>query len=163
MHLLAMASLSPTALRLLNLARPPFLFAFLLLPNVADSWFLRLYGPMSHGLVLGSTITLSERDGGLLTAFLALFVSAAGAACWRILSYAFHQYRAKQDFQAAVHHQQQAILRNTGSPGGAAWQLGLLIWYWRKHAVKPVACTLPLIAMAILNLTLFAVAGDFSS
>lgn len=44
----------------------------------------------SNGVVLGSTLTLSSRDGGLLTAFLAIFISAAGAALWRILSYILH-------------------------------------------------------------------------
>lgn len=51
-----------------------------------------------RGLVLGSTIVLSERDGGLLTAFLALFISTAGVACQRVLSYALHQNRAKQEY-----------------------------------------------------------------
>ena len=35
----------------------------------------------SHGIVPGSTITLSEPNGELLTAFLAVFVTAAGASC----------------------------------------------------------------------------------
>ena len=117
----------------------------------------------SHGLVRGSTITLSERNGGLLTAFLAIFVSAAGLACWRIISYALHQNHAGQELQDGIHHQQQATFRNTGTPGGAIWELIQLMWYWRNHAVRPVLRTLPIIAIALINLTAFGLAGIFSS
>ena len=117
----------------------------------------------SHGRYLGSTITLSERDGGLLTAFLALFVTSAGSACWGILSYVIHQYRVRQYYQDGLHHQKQAILRNTGHPAAAAWKFFQLAWYWRKHAVMPLTRTLPLALLALTNLTLFGIAGLFSS
>ena len=77
----------------------------------------------SHGFIAGSTLTLNERDGGLLTAFLAIFISAAGAATWNIMSYALHQSRARQESQDGLHHQQQAILRNSSSRVRASWQL----------------------------------------
>lgn len=109
----------------------------------------------SHGLVLGSTITLSERDGELLTAFLAMFVTAAGAACWKIMSFALHQHRSPRDPKDGIHHQQQAILRNSGSPFGASFDLAQLVWSWRKHAVKPFIRTLPLVALALFNFVLF--------
>ena len=117
----------------------------------------------SHGAVTGSTITLKERDGGLLTAFLALFVSAAGAACWKILSYALHQYRARQEFLDGLHHQQQAVFRNSDSPARASWQMIKLTWYWRSHATNYIARTAPLAGLALLSLMLFGVAGIFSS
>lgn len=109
----------------------------------------------SHGLVLGSTITLSERDGELLTAFLGIFVTGAGAACWKIMSFALHQHRSPRDPQDGIHHQQQAILQNTGSPFGASAELVSLVWYWRKHALRPLVRTLPLVALALLNFVLF--------
>ena len=117
----------------------------------------------SHGPILGSTLTLSTRDGSLLTAFLAMFVTVTGAAWWRISSYLLHQSRASQDYQDGVHHQHQAILRNTSGPAGAAWQLVQTMWYWRKNAVRPTLRTLPVLLLALLNLTIFAVAGIFSS
>lgn len=117
----------------------------------------------SHGLLLGSTITLSERDGELFTAFLAMFVTAAGAACWKIMSFALHQYRSPRDPQDGIHHQQQAILRNSGSPVGASFELARLTWSWRKHAFRPFIRTLPLVALAVINFVLFGVAGVFSS
>ena len=117
----------------------------------------------SHGVVAGSTLTLNERDGGLLTAFLAIFVSAAGAAAWRIMSYALHQSRARQEYQDGLHHQQQAILRNSHSPTGASWQLMQLTWFWRSNATRYLMRTIPLAGLALLNLALFGVAGVFSS
>ena len=117
----------------------------------------------SHGRVLGSTITLSERDGGLLTAFLATFITVAGAAWWKLLSYALHQSRARQESRDGLHHQQQASFRNTGSAGAAAWQFVQLSWYWRKHTVRPLARNLPFILLAIMNMIVFALASIFSS
>ncbi|CAD6580761.1 MAG: hypothetical protein ASARMPRED_000319 [Alectoria sarmentosa] len=117
----------------------------------------------SHGPILGSTLTLSERDGGLLTAFLGIFVTAAGASCWKIMSYALHQHRSPRYPQDGIHHQQQAILRNTETPIGASFELARLIWSWRKHALRSFTQTLPLVALAIFNFVLFGLAGVFSS
>ena len=116
-----------------------------------------------RGAILGSTITLSQRDGGLLTAFLGIFITVAGAAWWRILSFLIHQYRATPGPRDTVHHQQQVILRNSSTPGGAAWQMTQVAWGWRKIADHPVLVNLPLIALAISNMLVFAVAGVFSS
>ncbi len=117
----------------------------------------------SHGAFLGATITLNQRDGGLLTAALAIFVSIAGAACWRITSYAIHQRRASQDYKDALHHQQQAILCNTTGPAGALWDFLQLPWYWRNHAIRSFVRALPLALLALLNIAVFGVAGIFSS
>ena len=117
----------------------------------------------SRGAALGSTITLTQRDGGLLTAFLGIFVTSAGAAFWRILSFLIHQCRIKEGPQDGIHQQQQAILRNSGTPGAAAWQMTQLGWYWRKLSSSPVLRNLPLILLAACNMLLFAVAGVFSS
>ncbi|KAL8924268.1 MAG: hypothetical protein Q9172_002741 [Xanthocarpia lactea] len=117
----------------------------------------------SRGRILGPTITLDQQDGGLLTAFLALFVSTAGAATWKITCYGLHQMRAGPGPSDGLHHQQQAILCNSATPVGASWQLTQLTWYWKDRVAKPYTRTLPLIALAVINLTLFAVASVFSS
>ncbi|KAL8725056.1 MAG: hypothetical protein Q9166_007587 [cf. Caloplaca sp. 2 TL-2023] len=119
----------------------------------------------SRGFVLGSTITLSQRNGSLLTAFLGIFVTVAGTACWRILSFLIHQHQAKHMLNDAVHHQQQVILRNSGTPGEAAWQMTQLVWHWRKIANKPksIIRSLPIVILAVCNMILFAIAGVFSA
>lgn len=117
----------------------------------------------SHGRVVGSTITLSPRSGSLLTAFLAIFVTAAGAALWRILAFVVHQSRTRQDPRDGLHHQQQVILRNTSTPGAASWQLLSLVHAWRKLVKRPLWRSLPLVLLALVNLGAFAVAGVFSA
>ena len=129
----------------------------------ASSTYTGFWINWSHGATIGATITLNQRDGGLLTAFLAIFVSAAGASCWKITSYAIHQCRASQDYKDALHHQQQAILCNTDGPAGALWGFCQLPWYWRDHAIRSLARSLPLVLLALLNIATFGVAGIFSS
>ena len=109
----------------------------------------------SRGIVLGSTITLSDRDGDLLIAFLGIFVTVAGVACWRLVSFALHQHRSLGRPQDVLHHQQQAIFRNTGSPVSASLELAQVAWSWRKHALRPFLRTLPLIALALVNFVVF--------
>ena len=129
----------------------------------ASSIYTGIWINWSHGATLGATITLNQRDGGLLTAFLAIFVAGAGASCWKITSYAIHQYRASHDYKDALHHQQQAILCNTDGPAGALWDFCQLPWYWRDHPIRPLARSLPLALLALLNIAAFGVAGIFSS
>ena len=90
----------------------------------------------SHGLVLGSTITLNQQDGALLTAFLGIFVTTAGAACWKIMSFALHQHRSLKFYQDGIHHQQQAILCNTDSPSAASFELAHVAWSWRVRTFE---------------------------
>ncbi|KAL8691708.1 MAG: hypothetical protein Q9218_003122 [Villophora microphyllina] len=117
----------------------------------------------SHGAVRGSTITLSTRDGNILTSFLAILVTAAGAAVWKIASFWLHQLWSNKAPQDGVHQQRQVILRNTNSAGGAAVHFLQLLWAWRKNAPGVALRSLPLAILALLNMVLFAVAGMLSS
>jgi len=116
----------------------------------------------SHGAIVGSTITLSSRNGSLFTAFLAIFVATTGAAVWKILSFTIHQLRTSQDPRDGLHHQQQVILRNSGAPGAASWQLLQLLYVWRRLTKRPFWRSLPLALLALANLIAFAVAGVLS-
>ena len=117
----------------------------------------------SRGPVLGSTLTLSDTHGSLLTAFLGIFVTAVGGAMWRITSFMIHQSRAKRAHQDGLHHQQQAIFRNASTPGSASWQLLQLLFHWSGYAKRPALRILPLAALALTNLVLFSLAGVFSA
>lgn len=117
----------------------------------------------THGPISGSTITLSKSDGALLTSFLAIFVTASGSACWKIISYILHQIHAKQEPQDGLHRQTQVVFRNTGTAVAAALQVVQLAWYWRKTAVRPFARVFAVLLLALLNVTAFGVAGIFSS
>src|SRR4051794_20253796 len=84
----------------------------------------------SHGLIQGATITLGERDGGLLTAFIATFVTIVGAGLWKIICYTSHQLRSTPTPQDGLHHQQQVILKNSTGPAGTAWLFLQQTWCW---------------------------------
>ena len=117
----------------------------------------------SKDVVYGSTITLSQRSGSLLTAFLGIFVTVAGAACWRIISFLIHQYRATKGPKPAIHYQEQSVLRNNNTAGAAAWQMTQVAWAWRKKARRSSLRSLALICLAMCHLLLFAIAGVFSA
>lgn len=117
----------------------------------------------SKGLVHGATLTLSEGSGGLLTAFLAIYVGLVGGCFWTILCYVFHRSRLSHRIKDVLYHQQQVILRNNGGPASAAWEFLRLGWCWRELARKPIIRSLPLALAALLNLAFFGVASVFSS
>lgn len=119
----------------------------------------------SRGAILGATLTLSQRNGSLLTAFLGIFVTIAGGACWRILSFLVHQLRAGHDWKDknVLHHQQQVIFRNSVSSTATTWQMIRLAWNQRKLDKKQIQRNVPFVILALCNTLLFAVAGVFSS
>ena len=117
----------------------------------------------SRGRLLGSTLTISTSHGGLLSAFLAIFISLTGIAFWRITSFTLHQWRSGKAFNDGLHHQQQLIFRNTGTASGALWQMLQLPNSWRNHANSPWLRTLPVALLALINVVIFAIAAIFSS
>lgn len=117
----------------------------------------------SHGLVLGSTITLSTRNGAILTSFIATFVTIIGAQLWKILCFSFHQSRASQEPRDGLYHQHQNVFRNSSTPGGAAWSFMLQIWHWWGRARHSLIRSLPWALFSILYIIIFAVLSVFGS
>lgn len=106
------------------------------------------YGSYSYG----TTITLSARNGGILTAFLAIFEIAACVALWRTLSCIIRQLRTGENPQAGLHDQQQehTIVQNVGTTGPASrWRL----------ARRKLGTSLLLVLLALANLAVFAFVG----
>lgn len=133
--------------------------------TAGSSIYTGVWTNWSRGPVLGATITLTQRNGSLLTAFLGIFVTIAGGASWRILSFLIHQHRAGHDWKDkdALHHQQQVILRNSDNSAVTAWQMIRFTWNKRKLGRKQILRNLPFVILALCNTLLFAVAGVFSS
>ncbi|KAF9634368.1 hypothetical protein BFW01_g5263 [Lasiodiplodia theobromae] len=120
----------------------------------------------SRGRVLGSTITLSQRDGTLLIAFTAFFITLVSTSFWRIACFAFHTRFSTASARDGLHHQRQALLRNSANGASGLASLLLVLWSWRggkneaKHAYSRL---LPLIIFTTVTLVLFAIASGFSS
>ncbi|KAK3994177.1 hypothetical protein QBC44DRAFT_392529 [Cladorrhinum sp. PSN332] len=117
----------------------------------------------SKGRVLGSTLTLSRGDGNLLIAFTAFFVSLVATRLWRIACLVLHHCHSSLRPKDGIHHQRQAILRNSASPGAAVLILGQLYLAWRKSARSPFVRSLPAILFALACLCTFALVTGFSS
>ncbi|KAK5711445.1 hypothetical protein LTR15_012518 [Elasticomyces elasticus] len=120
-----------------------------------------LWIDFSHGYLNGATLTLSARDGAFLVSVLTLYTAVAGVQFWKLVAYTYHQTRANsaEGDQDGLWHQEQAILRNTGSPNAAAFELlfGVLAWrnVGRRRAIVGIA-------LAICTTMIATAAGVFA-
>ncbi|KAL9079272.1 MAG: hypothetical protein Q9157_001843 [Trypethelium eluteriae] len=118
----------------------------------------------SSGNVRGSTITLTRRDGALLTAFLAIFVSFAGTRIWKLAAFFIHVSLSRRgSSQIGLFHQRQVILRNSRTAESALWNLLRIAGAWRKskcHAYRHIG---PLAIASLISGLAFAAAGVFSA
>ena len=124
---------------------------------------LGLWTNWRHGAIRGSTITLNARDGDLLIAFIALFVSITGSLLWRIICLALHRILSTSISSDGLYHQRQAVLRNSSSSASGVWDLLTLGWYWRAKSNRAYRRVLPLCTLAACIASTFAVCGIFSS
>ncbi|KAA8622904.1 hypothetical protein A1F94_003002 [Pyrenophora tritici-repentis] len=128
------------------------------------SVYLGVWTDWSHGSVKGLTYTTTLQKGGLLVAFLALFVTFTGTCFWSIISFTMHQMLSRQAPQNATYHQRQAILRNSGTSGAAAWKLFMLTWAWRKTSLgASMKASWLSLTVSLITFCAFAAAGIFSS
>lgn len=117
-------------------------------------WINKAYGP-----IRGATLTLSRESGGLLIAFLALFVSAAGGSFWRITRYILHLSFSTESGSDGVYHQRQAILRNDQLASDAAMNLISARFAWRNRANNLNRKLLSVAALALLISATFMASG----
>ena len=119
----------------------------------------------SRGPVMGATLTLSRRNGNLLIAFTAFFIGIISSRTWRIISFALHRLYSTTESRDALHHQRQAVLRNSETPGWSFWTLGQIAWAWRRsgRTDRLLAIIMPTLVSSVLCMCAFAVASGFSS
>src|SRR5437868_6683784 len=82
----------------------------------------------SRGPVFGATLTLSKRNGNLVIAFAAFFITLVASRVWRVICLCCHQVYSSNGPKDAPYHQHQVILRNSPSPQSALWKLIQLGW-----------------------------------
>ncbi|KAF1951516.1 hypothetical protein CC80DRAFT_528262 [Byssothecium circinans] len=135
--------------------------------SLVDAYHVHLgfWTNWDHGKVEGATITLTRKNGGLLVAFIAIFVGAAGKSFWRLACFLLHRMLSSPTPRDGTYHQVQAILRNCDTAQDAAWSLSQVIWAWRIPARfrKPFPRIFGIIFLALLVSISFGVAGVFSS
>ncbi|KAI9707010.1 MAG: hypothetical protein M1820_004598 [Bogoriella megaspora] len=117
----------------------------------------------SYGSIRGSTLTLSQQNGALLTAFVAIFIGWAGTRIWNIICFMVHTSLSKEDPQDAVYHQRQAVFRNADDGNAGLWNLCILLWTWRGLKWGIVRRLLPFVALSLIITLAFTAAGVFSS
>jgi hypothetical protein len=116
-----------------------------------------------HGKIQGATLTISTRQGGLLIAFLALYVSVTGTRLWAIIRFILHQLNARRGARTAFYAQQQLILRNSGGALTTAYGLFQVSWAWKGVVSNPFARSLHFILLAFLVVAIALIGGIFSS
>ncbi|KAI0424132.1 hypothetical protein F5Y09DRAFT_353746 [Xylaria sp. FL1042] len=122
---------------------------------------LGLWTNWSQGSILGPTLTLHPMPGGLLTAFTAVFITMVATRFWRISCLLLHWHFSTHDKCDMVHHQRQAIFRNTESSVSGLILLVKITHAWGRQ--KSLRRILPFIIYAVLCFAGFSIASIFSS
>ncbi|KAL1641683.1 hypothetical protein SLS58_005961 [Diplodia intermedia] len=125
--------------------------------------YLGTWTDWSRGPVFGATLTLTRENGTLLIAFIALFVTIVSTSFWRLSCFAFHHFYSSESARDGLHHQRQAILRNSANSTSGIASLFQLLLAWREIAKRPYRRILPLLLLSSLILTGFAACSGFSS
>lgn len=131
--------------------------------TVQNSVHLGTWTNWSRGKVMGATLTLGRSDGSLLIAFTAIFIGIVTGRLWRLACYIFHRCYSTSQPRDALHHQRQAILRNSSSAASSLYTFLHLIWAWRNITRHPFLRVLPILVTAVLCIIGFTVVGGFSS
>lgn len=117
----------------------------------------------TKGRVLGATLTLTQQDGALLIAFLAMLVAFVGSRLWKIACYITHYCLSSKDGKDALYHQRQAVLRNSDTATSALVDWARLGFAWRHNGRGLLLRIGPLVAFSALILSTFTTAGILSS
>ncbi|KZM18820.1 uncharacterized protein EKO05_0006517 [Ascochyta rabiei] len=131
--------------------------------SIEDDIYLGFWNNRSFNRVQGATLTLDRERGGLLIAFLALFVSTSGRSFWKTTRCFLHFICSSREGSDGIQIQRQAILRNTPLPLDAAFEFIGICRAWFRRGDAVLRRTLYLASLALLLAITFIVAGIFSS
>ncbi|KAI0972038.1 hypothetical protein F4678DRAFT_479021 [Xylaria arbuscula] len=123
--------------------------------------FLGVWTNWSYGKIRGSTLTLTQSNGNLLIAFVALFASMSAGHLWKIIRFGLHLWFSSPEDRDALYHQQQALLRNGSTAGSSAFTLMELAWAWRGTTRR--WRFVPLLVFTIALAVGLALASGFSA
>lgn len=129
-----------------------------------ENVYLGVWTNHSRGKIMGVTLTMTRQQGNLLIAFTGFLIPFVASRLWKIICVVLHGIFSTSEPRDTVHHQRQVILRNS-SPDSALVSLLRLLWAWRKSnkGIKRHFRILSLIVLTAIFISLFVVAGGFSS
>ena len=117
---------------------------------IDDNVYVGFWLNRSLGNFRGATLTLDRRTGGILIAFIALFVGATARSLWKLIRFMLHMKYASAASRDGVYHQRQAILRNIPIATDAAIQSLQLGHVWRHRAQEPWARAFSVVLVALV-------------
>lgn len=119
----------------------------------------------SRGSTFGLTLTLTQADANLLTAFAAFFVTMVGTRLWKVACLIWHFNYTSSSPQGALHHQRQAILRNASDALDGLIDITRLALAWRsvKGLTGLWARILPVLTFSLFWVAAWTAAAGFSS
>lgn len=132
-----------------------------LLPTstIDDDIYTGIWINHSRGDFRGARLTLSREAGGLVIAFLALFIAVTARGVWKLARYLLFVTGSSSIEQEGTYHQRQAVLRNGSLAFDALWDLLRLGYSWRGRASKITRRLLPSILLALFISLPSAIAG----
>jgi hypothetical protein len=118
----------------------------------------------SYGMVMGLTLTLTQQDASLLIAFVAFFVSIVTLHIWKLACFSLHAYFSTSQRRDVLHHQRQALLRNSSDPSSTALKLVQLGWVWRMNpTLRYYKRIFPVLVFTLLWASILTISTGFSS
>jgi hypothetical protein len=117
----------------------------------------------SKGQILGSTLTLTQRDATILIAFLSFYVSIVGSRLLFIIRLILHFLLSSSCPNDGLHNQRHAILRNSSSAVESMTTLALVAWAWRGRTRGVWARITPVLLFFIFWFFGLSLAAMFSS
>lgn len=114
---------------------------------------------------MGATLTLRRIEGNYLLAFTSLFITIVSACFWSIARRSLHRFYSTSAPRDTLHHQQQAVFRNSSSAFESFQILCSLAWAWRRTvtAKRSLLRLVPGSLAAAFVVVAFAIASGFSS
>jgi len=111
------------------------------------------------------TLTLPEREAGVLAATLIIFAGFVASQAWSITKFILHQARAGEGVRDGLWHQQQVTIRNSNSHLHALWSLLSLAgaWFQLLGAIKTTTRSFLLVFLSLVSLMAWSAARLFVS
>lgn len=114
---------------------------------------------------MGATLTLPRTEGNYLLAFTSLFITVVSGCFWSIARRVLHRRYSTPAPRDALHHQRQAVFRNSSSAFESFRVFCSLAWAWRHTAngKRTLLRLIPGSLAAAFVVVAFGIASGFSS